>query len=88
MGNQLSGGEQQMLAIGRALSTNPKLLILDEATEGLAPVVREEIWRALGKIKKELVTTLLIDRYINQISYLISKRFEFSKGTCSDSSLK
>jgi branched-chain amino acid transport system ATP-binding protein len=49
MGNQLSGGEQQMLAIGRALVTNPRLLILDEATEGLAPLIREEIWRVLGQ---------------------------------------
>ena len=51
MGNQLSGGEQQMLAIGRALMTNPRLLILDEATEGLAPLVREEIWRCLADLK-------------------------------------
>ena len=53
MGNQLSGGEQQMLAIGRALMTNPRLLILDEATEGLAPLIRAEIWRCLGRLKAE-----------------------------------
>ena len=52
MGNQLSGGEQQMLAIGRALMTNPHLLILDEATEGLAPLVREEIWRCLARLRE------------------------------------
>ena len=53
MGNQLSGGEQQMLAIGRALMTNPRLLILDEATEGLAPLIRQEIWRCLARLKAE-----------------------------------
>jgi branched-chain amino acid transport system ATP-binding protein len=53
MGNQLSGGEQQMLAIGRALMTNPRLLVLDEATEGLAPLVREEIWRCLAALRAE-----------------------------------
>lgn len=66
MGNQLSGGEQQMLAIGRALSTNPKLLILDEATEGLAPVIRNEIWDCLTRLKKTGQTFLLIDKYINK----------------------
>lgn len=67
MGNQLSGGEQQMLAIGRALSTNPKLLILDEATEGLAPVVRDEIWKCLARIKTHGQAILVIDRYIEKI---------------------
>ncbi|CAC9216094.1 LIV-I protein F [Comamonas aquatica] len=67
MGNQLSGGEQQMLAIGRALSTNPKLLILDEATEGLAPVVREEIWRSLARLKFKGQAILIIDKYIKSI---------------------
>lgn len=67
MGNQLSGGEQQMLAIGRALSTNPKLLILDEATEGLAPVVREEIWKCLGYLKTEGQAFFIIDKYIDKI---------------------
>ena len=61
-GNQLSGGEQQMLAIGRALMTNPKLLILDEATEGLAPLVRQEIYRSIGELKAEGLSILLIDK--------------------------
>lgn len=67
MGNQLSGGEQQMLAIGRALSTNPKLLILDEATEGLAPVVREEIWKVLIKLKNSSLSIILIDKNYQKI---------------------
>lgn len=67
MGNQLSGGEQQMLAIGRALSTNPKLLILDEATEGLAPVVREEIWVCLSKIKNQGQSIFILDKYIDKL---------------------
>ena len=73
MGNQLSGGEQQMLAIGRALSTNPKLLILDEATEGLAPVVREEIWRCLARLKVEKQTIFVIDKYANHSNKIIDK---------------
>ena len=68
MGNQLSGGEQQMLAIGRALSTNPKLLILDEATEGLAPVVRAEIWRCLGKLITNGQNILIVDKYTTNFS--------------------
>lgn len=63
MGNQLSGGEQQMLAIGRALSTNPKLLILDEATEGLAPVIREEIYISMRNLKKNELTIFLVDKF-------------------------
>jgi branched-chain amino acid transport system ATP-binding protein len=67
LGNQLSGGEQQMLAIGRALMTNPHLLILDEATEGLAPLVREEIWRCLAALKGAGQTILVIDKYVERL---------------------
>jgi branched-chain amino acid transport system ATP-binding protein len=67
LGNQLSGGEQQMLAIGRALMTNPHLLILDEATEGLAPMVREEIWRCLAVLKSAGQTILVIDKYVERL---------------------
>ena len=66
-GNQLSGGEQQMLAIGRALMTNPRLLILDEATEGLAPLVRAEIWRCLAALKAEGQALLVIDKYVHKL---------------------
>jgi len=66
-GNQLSGGEQQMLAIGRALVTNPHLLILDEATEGLAPLVREEIWRCLGRLREAGQTIVVIDKYVERL---------------------
>ncbi|WP_395693690.1 ATP-binding cassette domain-containing protein, partial [Piscinibacter sp.] len=61
-GGQLSGGEQQMLAIGRALMTNPRLLILDEATEGLAPLIVAEIWRVIGQIRDTGISTLIVDR--------------------------
>ena len=67
MGNQLSGGEQQMLAIGRALMTNPHLLILDEATEGLAPLIREEIWKCLSTLKAAGQTILVIDKYVERL---------------------
>ncbi len=67
LGNQLSGGEQQMLAIGRALVTNPKLLILDEATEGLAPLVREEIWRALAQLRDSGLAMIVIDKYVRRL---------------------
>jgi branched-chain amino acid transport system ATP-binding protein len=67
MGNQLSGGEQQMLAIGRALITNPELLILDEATEGLAPLIREEIWRCLSTLKSAGQTILVVDKYVQRL---------------------
>ena len=67
MGNQLSGGEQQMLAIGRALMTNPHLLILDEATEGLAPLIREEIWKCLAALKSAGQTVLVIDKYVERL---------------------
>ncbi len=67
MGNQLSGGEQQMLAIGRALMTNPHLLILDEATEGLAPLIREDIWRCLATLKQAGQSILVIDKYVQRL---------------------
>ena len=67
LGSHLSGGEQQMLAIGRALLTNPRLLILDEATEGLAPVVREEIWRALDGLKRTGLAVLCIDKNLEPL---------------------
>ena len=67
LGHQLSGGEQQMLAIGRALMTNPRLLVLDEATEGLAPLVRADIWRCLAELKRSGQTILVIDKTIDQL---------------------
>ncbi len=67
MGNQLSGGEQQMLAIGRAMMTNPHLLVLDEATEGLAPLVREEIWQCLHTLSAQGQTILVIDKYVQRL---------------------
>ncbi len=66
-GSQLSGGEQQMLAIGRALVTNPRLIILDEATEGLAPLIREEIWRCLRLLCDEGQTLIVVDKYVNRL---------------------
>ena len=67
LGNQLSGGEQQMLAIGRALVTNPRLLILDEASEGLAPLVREEIWACLSRLRVAGQSILVIDKYVEKL---------------------
>ena len=67
MGNELSGGEQQMLAIGRALMTNPKLLILDEATEGLAPKIRTEIWQCLTRLKQEGQAILIVDKHLEAL---------------------
>ena len=80
MGNLLSGGEQQMLAIGRALMTNPKLLILDEATEGLAPMVRQEIWACIEKLKKEGIAILIIDKNIRDLTRIVDKHFIIEKG--------
>ncbi|MBB46150.1 MAG: ABC transporter ATP-binding protein [Rhodospirillaceae bacterium] len=80
MGNLLSGGEQQMLAIGRALMTNPKLLILDEATEGLAPMVRQEIWACIERLKTEGIAILIIDKNIRDLTRISDKHFIIEKG--------
>src|SRR5215467_854702 len=79
-GNQLSGGEQQMLAIGRALMTNPKLLILDEATEGLAPLIRQEIWACLARLKAEGQAILLIDKNVGTLIGLAERHYIVEKG--------
>jgi branched-chain amino acid transport system ATP-binding protein len=79
-GNQLSGGEQQMLAIGRALVTNPHLLILDEATEGLAPLVREEIWKCLARLRAAGQTLLVIDKYIEHLVALADRHTIIERG--------
>jgi len=80
MANQLSGGEQQMLAIGRALMTNPRLLILDEATEGLAPLIRAEIWRVLDRLKQGGQSILLIDKNIAALTRLAERHYILEKG--------
>ena len=80
LGNQLSGGEQQMLAIGRALVTNPHLLILDEATEGLAPLVREEIWKCLERLRAAGQTILVIDKYIERLVKLADRHTIIERG--------
>ena len=80
MGNQLSGGEQQMLAIGRGLMTNPKLLILDEATEGLAPLIRNEIWSSLKRLKAEGQAILLVDKHIDALLKLADRHVVIEKG--------
>lgn len=79
-GNQLSGGEQQMLAIGRALMTNPRLLILDEATEGLAPLIRHEIWRALGILKSKGLAILVIDKNLESLLAMAQRHYIMEKG--------
>jgi branched-chain amino acid transport system ATP-binding protein len=79
-GNQLSGGEQQMLAIGRALMTNPKLLILDEATEGLAPLVRIEIYRSIEKLKAEGLSILIIDKDVKALTRIADRHYVLEKG--------
>jgi branched-chain amino acid transport system ATP-binding protein len=79
-GNQLSGGEQQMLAIGRALVTNPHLLILDEATEGLAPLVREEIWKCLERLRAGGQTILVIDKYVERLVKLADRHTIIERG--------
>jgi branched-chain amino acid transport system ATP-binding protein len=80
LGNQLSGGEQQMLAIGRALVTNPYLLILDEATEGLAPLVREEIWKCLERLRAAGQTILVIDKYLERLVRLADRHTIIERG--------
>ncbi len=80
MGNELSGGEQQMLAIGRALMTNPKLLILDEATEGLAPRIRTEIWECLADLKAQGQSILVIDKNLSALMKIADRHFIIEKG--------
>ncbi len=80
LGRTLSGGEQQMLAVGRALMTNPKLLILDEATEGLAPVIRAEIWGCLAALKGEGQSILLIDKNLQVLKRLADRHYILEKG--------
>jgi branched-chain amino acid transport system ATP-binding protein len=79
-GNQLSGGEQQMLAIGRALMTNPQLLILDEATEGLAPLIRHEIYRSIERLKAEGLSILVIDKDVKALSRVADRHYVLEKG--------
>ncbi len=80
MANLLSGGEQQMLAIGRALMTNPRLLILDEATEGLAPLIRDEIWRCLEKLRAAGQSILLIDKNVGAITRIADRHYFIERG--------
>lgn len=80
MANTLSGGEQQMLAVGRALMTNPRLLILDEATEGLAPVIRAEIWRCLEELKAQGQSILIVDKNLNVLKRLADSHTIIEKG--------
>ncbi len=79
-GNQLSGGEQQMLAIGRALMTNPRLLILDEATEGLAPLIRAEIYRSIDSLKAEGLSILVIDKDVKALTRVADRHYVLEKG--------
>jgi len=80
MGGQLSGGEQQMLAIGRALMTNPHLLVLDEATEGLAPLVREQIWVCLAQLRAQGLSLLIIDKYVQRLMALADSHTLIERG--------
>jgi len=80
MGNQLSGGEQQMLAIGRALMTNPRLLILDEATEGLAPLIRAEIWQCLTRLKTAGQSILVIDKNVEALTRIADRHYLIERG--------
>jgi branched-chain amino acid transport system ATP-binding protein len=79
-GNQLSGGEQQMLAIGRALMTNPRVLILDEATEGLAPLMRDEIWRVIGVVREAGVAAIVVDKTVDAVLALADRTVVLVKG--------
>ena len=79
-GNQLSGGEQQMLAIGRALMTNPRLLILDEATEGLAPLIRAEIYSSIERLKTEGLSILVIDKDVRALTRVADRHYVLEKG--------
>ena len=80
LGNQLSGGEQQMLAIGRALVTNPRLLILDEATEGLAPLIRDEIWACLARLRSAGQSVLVVDKYVEKLIELADRHTIIERG--------
>jgi branched-chain amino acid transport system ATP-binding protein len=80
MGNQLSGGEQQMLAVGRALMTNPRLLILDEATEGLAPLIRAEIWDCLTRLKQAGQSILVIDKNVEALTRIADRHYLIERG--------
>ena len=79
-GDQLSGGEQQMLAIARALLTNPRVLILDEATEGLAPLIREEIWRTIRLVRESGIATLLVDKSVTDVASVADRVLILVKG--------
>jgi branched-chain amino acid transport system ATP-binding protein len=80
MAKLLSGGEQQMLAIGRALMTNPRLLILDEATEGLAPLIRDEIWRCLGTLRAAGQSILVIDKNVDALTRIADRHYIIERG--------
>ena len=80
MGNLLSGGEQQMLAIGRALMTNPKLLLLDEATEGLAPLIRQKIWSAVSQLKETGISIVIVDKNLNDLMKIADRHFIMQRG--------
>jgi branched-chain amino acid transport system ATP-binding protein len=80
MGDQLSGGEQQMLAIARALVGNPRLLILDEATEGLAPLIRDEIWKTIRRVRESGIATLVVDKAVSEVAAVADRVVVLVKG--------